>query len=89
MTRVQMMASTCAAGRPTDATIASPDSSLNLERVQLVPLLHTDDDFLVHVLHADINPTLGLLADQTPPYQLYPANLNHVGPLGNPVKALG
>ncbi len=65
-----------------------PDGSLNLEKVQLTPLLQVDDDFIVHLLHADIDPTTGLLADLTPPYRLYPANLNHVGPLGNPLSAL-
>jgi len=63
---------------------ALPDGSLNLERVQLNPLFQADDDFLAHLLNADIDPESGLLADPTPPYALYPANLNHVGPFGNP-----
>jgi hypothetical protein len=35
------------------------------------------------VLHGDLDPTTGLLADPTPPYARYQANLNHIGPLGN------
>jgi 5-methylthioadenosine/S-adenosylhomocysteine deaminase len=66
-----------------------PDGSLNLERVQLIPLFQADDDFLGHILHADVDPASGLLADATPPYALYPANLNHVGPRGNPLAAAG
>jgi 5-methylthioadenosine/S-adenosylhomocysteine deaminase len=62
-----------------------PDGSLNLERVALIPLFQADDDFLGHLLHGDIDPATGLLADPTPPYALYPANLNHAGPLGNPL----
>jgi cytosine/adenosine deaminase-related metal-dependent hydrolase len=62
-----------------------PDGSLNLERMQLDPLFEADDDFLGHVLHADVDPATGLLADPTPPYRLYPANLNQIGPLGNPL----
>jgi hypothetical protein len=65
-----------------------PDGSLNLERVQLTPLFQADDDFLEHLLHADVDLTTGLLADPTPPYALYCANLNHVGPLGNPLASV-
>jgi hypothetical protein len=61
-----------------------PDGSLNLERVQLLPLFAADDDFLGHLLRGELDPATGLLADPTPPFALYPANLNHVGPLGNP-----
>ena len=61
-----------------------PDGSLNLERIQLLPLLAADDDFLGHLLRGELDPTTGLLADPTPPFALYPGNLNHVGPLGNP-----
>jgi cytosine/adenosine deaminase-related metal-dependent hydrolase len=62
-----------------------PDGSLNLERVQLVPLFTGDDDFRAHLLRGDIDPVSGLVADLTPPFALYPANLNHIGPLGNPL----
>jgi 5-methylthioadenosine/S-adenosylhomocysteine deaminase len=65
-----------------------PDGSLNIERVQLVPLFPADDDFLAHMLRGEIDPATGLLADATPPFGLYPANLNHVGPLGNPFLGL-
>jgi 5-methylthioadenosine/S-adenosylhomocysteine deaminase len=61
-----------------------PDGSLNLERIRIEPLFEADDDLLNHVLRGDIDPTTRLLADQDPPYRLYPANLNQVGPLGNP-----
>lgn len=60
------------------------DGSLNLERIQLLPLFAADDDLLGHLLRAELDPTTSLLADPTPPFALYPANLNHVGPLGNP-----
>lgn len=53
-------------------------------RERLGPLLEKDDDFLAHLLHGDIDETTGLLADPTPPYMLYPADLNWIGPLGNP-----
>jgi hypothetical protein len=65
-----------------------PDGSLNLERVQLDPLFEDDDDFAMHELHGDVEPAAGLLADPTPPYRLYPANLNQIGPLGNPFSAV-
>jgi hypothetical protein len=65
-----------------------PDGSLNLERVQLIPLLQAEDDFLSRLIHADVDASTGLLADDTPPYKLYPANLNHVGALGNPLATL-
>jgi hypothetical protein len=65
-----------------------PDGSLNLERIRLEPLFEADDDLIAHVLHADIDPSTGLLADSDPPYRLYPANLNLSGPLGNPFRNL-
>jgi hypothetical protein len=63
-----------------------PDGSLNLERVELLPLFADDDDFLRHILHGDLAG--GLVADTTPPYALYPANINFVGPSGNPLLRL-
>jgi hypothetical protein len=60
------------------------DGSLNIEPMQLNPLFATDDAFLRDILHADIDPTTGLLDEPAPPYRLYPANLNFVGPLGDP-----
>jgi hypothetical protein len=61
-----------------------PGGSLNLERVQLDPLFEDDDDFAIHLLHGDVDPATGLLADPSPPYALYKADLNQIGPLGNP-----
>lgn len=61
-----------------------PDGSLNLERIQLLPLFVADDDFIGHVLCGEVDPVTGLIADPTPPFALYSANLNHVGPFGNP-----
>jgi len=65
-----------------------PDGSLNLERIELLPLFAADDDFGGHLLRGELNPATGLVADPTPPFGLYPANLNHVGPLGNPLAAI-
>jgi len=65
-----------------------PDGSLNLEREQLKPLFEADDDFFTHLLDGDVDPSSGLIADPTPPYKLYPANLNQIGPLGNPFFSL-
>lgn len=55
---------------------------------QLTPLFQADDDFLQHIVHADINPTTGLIDDPTPPYDLYPANLNHLPALGDALDAV-
>ena len=65
-----------------------PDGSLNIERLQLAPLFAADNDFLGHLLRGELDPATGLLADATPPFALYPANLNQVGPLGNPFLGL-
>ena len=59
---------------------------LNIESVALKPLLDRDDDFLGHLLNGEVSG--GLIADPTPPFGLYPANLNHVGPGGNPLAGL-
>jgi hypothetical protein len=61
-----------------------PDGSLNLERIQLLPLFSADDDFLGHLLRGELDPATQLIADPTPPFALYPSNLNHIGSLGNP-----
>jgi hypothetical protein len=66
-----------------------PNGSLDIERVQLAPLFAADDDVLGHLLRGDVDPATGLGADPTPPFALYPANLNHIGPPGNPFAALG
>lgn len=55
-----------------------PDGSLNLEAVGLLPLFAADDDFFGHLLRGDVDPLTGLIADPTPPFELYPANLNHL-----------
>jgi 5-methylthioadenosine/S-adenosylhomocysteine deaminase len=63
-----------------------PDGSLNLERIRLLPLFEADDDLLSRLLQGDVDPQTGLLRDPDPPYRLYPANLNQIGPLGNPFR---
>jgi hypothetical protein len=65
-----------------------PGGSLNIERMQMAPLLAADDDFFGHVLHGDVDSATGLLADPTPPFVLSPANLDQVGPLGSPLLKL-
>jgi cytosine/adenosine deaminase-related metal-dependent hydrolase len=61
---------------------------LNLERIEMVPPVDDADDFLGYLLNGTIDPNTGLLADPAPPFGLYPANLNHIGPLGNPLAGL-
>jgi hypothetical protein len=61
-----------------------PDGSLNIERLRLNPLLEDDDSFLALVLSAVIDPATGLIRDPDPAYHLYSANLNWLGPAGNP-----
>jgi cytosine/adenosine deaminase-related metal-dependent hydrolase len=60
------------------------DGSLNIEAMRLEPLFEDDDALLLDVLHGDVDPSTGLVADPDPPYRLYPANLDQIGPLGNP-----
>lgn len=60
-----------------------PDGSANIELMQLAPLLPQDNDFLGHLLRGELDAN-GLIADASPPFKLYAANLNQVGPLGNP-----
>jgi hypothetical protein len=62
-----------------------PDGSINLEPIRLNPLFDQDDELLAALLHDNVDPTTGLLADPNPPYKLYPANLNQIGPLGDPL----
>jgi hypothetical protein len=50
-----------------------------------VPLFTIDDDWRLATLGAKLDPSTGLVADDTPPYARYHANLNHVGSLGNPL----
>jgi cytosine/adenosine deaminase-related metal-dependent hydrolase len=65
-----------------------PNGRLNIEAVQLKPVIDDADDFLGHLLNGDVDPNTGLIADPTPPFGLYPANLNHIGPQGNPLAGL-
>jgi hypothetical protein len=59
---------------------------LNIEAVALKPPIDRDDDFLRHLLNGDRRD--GLIDDPTPPFGLYPANLNHIRPNGNPLAGL-
>jgi len=61
---------------------------LNMERIQLAPVLVEDDDFYFHLLGADVSPLSGLIADDAPPFGLYLSNFNQVQPLGNPFAAI-
>ena len=65
----------------------TPDGRLNMEAVQLSPVLIEDDDFAFHLLGGDAVPGTRLIADGTPPFKLYAANFNHIGALGNPLEA--
>src|SRR5262249_31786153 len=65
----------------------TPDGRLNMEAVQLSPLLIEDDDFAFHLLGGDAVPGTHLIADASPPFKLYPSNFNHIGALGNPFEA--
>jgi len=61
----------------------TPSGRLNLEGIAITPLLVENDDFYFHLLEGDV--TSGrLINDNTPPFGLYPVNLNHVQPTGNP-----
>ena len=61
----------------------APNGRLNMESVQLSPVLVEDDDFYFHV-GGEVSSTTGLIADYTPPFGLYLANFDHIQPLGNP-----
>ncbi|HYE33665.1 MAG TPA: amidohydrolase family protein [Methylomirabilota bacterium] len=58
------------------------DGELNAEAVELAPVFTEQNDMHLQVLVGDVT-TAGLLNDATPPYRLYPANLNHITPDGN------
>jgi len=64
----------------------APNGRLNIEAIQLAPVLVEDDDFYFHLLGAEVFGS-GLIADETPPFMLYPANFNQIQPLGNPFAA--
>jgi len=55
----------------------SPDRRLNIEAIQLTPVLLEDDDFYFHLLSGELFPGSNPIADTTPPFGLYPINLNH------------
>jgi hypothetical protein len=62
--------------------------AVNIEGIQLAPVLVEDDDFYFHLLGGDLSRPSGLIGDTSPPFGLYPANLNHVPPgWGNPFDA--
>jgi hypothetical protein len=65
----------------------TPDGRLNIEAIQLAPVLVEDDDFYFHLLGADVFPGTRLIGDTTPPFMLYPANFNQVQSSGNPFAA--
>jgi hypothetical protein len=52
---------------------------INLERIELPPLLTVDDHFFFSVLSG--------AADVSPPFRTYRANRNFVSPAGNPFAA--
>jgi len=63
------------------------DGKLNLEAIQLTPLLPDEDDFFFDLLGARIDSDTHLLSDSTPPYKLYPANANQMSNGTNPLAA--
>jgi cytosine/adenosine deaminase-related metal-dependent hydrolase len=67
----------------------APNGRLNIEGIQLAPVLVQDDDFYFHVMGGEVFPDSGLIADDTPPFGLYLANFNHIQSLGNPFEAAG
>jgi 5-methylthioadenosine/S-adenosylhomocysteine deaminase len=62
----------------------APSGRLNLEGIQLSPVLVEDDHFYFHLLGGDISQTTGLIDDENPPFGLYPTNFNQVQAQGNP-----
>jgi 5-methylthioadenosine/S-adenosylhomocysteine deaminase len=57
---------------------------LNLEGIQLSPVLVQDDHFYFHLLEGEVSGGTGLISDPSPPFGLYPTNLNQIQPQGNP-----
>lgn len=62
----------------------APNGRLNMEGIQLSPVLVEDDDFYFHVIGAEVFLDSGLIADTTPPFGLYLTNFNQIQLLGNP-----
>jgi hypothetical protein len=67
----------------------APNGRLNMEGIQLSPVLVEDDDFYFHLLGGEVFLDSGLIADTTPPFGLYLANFNQIQLLGNPFIANG
>lgn len=65
----------------------APGGRLNLEAIQLSPVLVEDDDFHFRLLGGEVSADTGLIDDDTPPFGLYPANFNHIQSLSNPFAA--
>jgi 5-methylthioadenosine/S-adenosylhomocysteine deaminase len=65
----------------------APNGGLNLEAIQLSPVLVESDHFYFHLLGGEVSQSTGLIADDDPPFGLYLANFNQVQPLGNPFAA--
>jgi hypothetical protein len=67
----------------------APNGLLNMEGIQLTPVLVEDDDFYFHLLGGEVFANSGLIADTTPPFGLYLANFNQIQALANPFIANG
>jgi 5-methylthioadenosine/S-adenosylhomocysteine deaminase len=63
------------------------NGGLNIEAIQLSPVLIEDDHFYFHYLGGDVSKINGLIADAQPPFGLYLANFNQIQLLGNPFAA--
>ena len=61
-----------------------PQGRLNLEAIQLLPLLVEDDDFYFNLLGGEFFPDSGLIADPSPPFRLYRRTLTIYDHLGIP-----
>jgi hypothetical protein len=61
-----------------------PRGRLNLEGIQLSPVLVEDDHFYFHLIGGDVSESTGLVSDANPPFGLYPTNLNQIQVQGNP-----
>jgi hypothetical protein len=62
----------------------APNGRLNLEGIQLSPVLVEGDHFYFHLLGGNISQNTGLIVDRNPPFGLYPVNLNQIQMQGNP-----
>lgn len=62
----------------------APNGRLNLEGIQLSPVLVEGDHFYFHLLEGNISQNTGLILDPNPPFGLYPVNLNQIQMQGNP-----